>query len=35
MIKSDSKDIYNVQKDFYFKYILFFLTFYSSVNPDK
>ncbi len=35
MIKSDSKDKYNVTKDLYSKYILFFRTFYSSVNPDK
>ncbi len=30
LIKCDSKDISNVTKDFYFKSILFFATFYSS-----
>ncbi len=35
MIKSDSKDIYNVAKDFYFKQMLFFLKFYSSENYYK
>ncbi len=35
LIKGDSKDIYNVTKDFHFKYMLFFWTFCSSVNPEK
>ncbi len=30
LIKSDSKDIYNVSKDFYFKWMLFYLTFGGS-----
>ncbi len=33
--KSYSKDIYNVTKDVCFKSLLFLLTFYSSVNPEK
>ncbi len=35
LIKSDSKDIYNVTKYFYFKSVIFFWTFYSSKNPEK
>ncbi len=35
LIKSKSKDTYNVTKDLYFKLILFFCTFYSSVNPEN
>ncbi len=35
LIKSDSKDIYNITKDFYFIQIGFFWTFYSSKNPEK
>jgi len=31
-IKGDSKDIYDVRSYLYVKYILFFLTFYSSKN---
>ncbi len=34
-IKSYSKDIYNVTKYVHFKSLLFLLTFYSSVNPEK
>ncbi len=30
MIKGDSKDVYNVAKDFYFKKMFFFWTFDSS-----
>ncbi len=33
--KGVSKDIYNVTKDFYFKYMLFFWTLCSSKNPEK
>ncbi len=35
LVKSDSKNVYNVTKDFYFKYMLLFSTFYSSKNPEK
>ncbi len=35
LFKSDSKDISNVNKAFYFKYMLLFWFFYSSVNPEK
>ncbi len=35
MIKSGSKDIYNITKDFYFTQIGFFWIFYSSKNPEK
>ncbi len=35
MFKSDSKDIYNITNDFYFKEMLFFWTFYSLENPKK
>ncbi len=35
LIKSVSKDIYNVTKDLYFKYMLFFLIFYTSKNTKK
>ncbi len=35
LIKSDSKDIYNATKDFDWKLILLFWTFYSPKNPDK
>ncbi len=35
LIKSDSKDIYNVTEDFFLKQMLFFWTFYSSKNPEK
>ncbi len=30
LIKSDNKDMYNVAKDFYFRQMLFFWTFYSE-----
>ncbi len=35
LIRSDREDIYSIIKDLYFKWTLFFLTFYSSVNPEK
>ncbi len=35
MIKSDSEDIFNITKDFYFRKILFFWTFYSSNDPEN
>ncbi len=35
LIKSDRKEVNNVTKYFYFKYILFFLTFYSSKNNEN
>ncbi len=35
LTKNDSKVIYNVTKDFYFKLMLFFWTFYSAENPEK
>ncbi len=35
LIKNDSKDIYNITKDFYFKSVLFFQTFYLSKNTGK
>ncbi len=31
----DSKDVYNVTKDFYVKYMLLFSTVYSSKNPER
>ncbi len=35
LIKSDSKDIYNVTKDFYLKIMLFFRIFYSLKNHES
>ncbi len=34
MVKTVSKDIYDVTKDFYSKQMLFLLTFYSPKNTD-
>ncbi len=31
----DNKDIYNVKKDLYFKYMLFYWILHSSKNPEK
>ncbi len=33
--RSDSKDTYNVTKDFYFNYSKCFWSFYSSKSPKK
>ncbi len=35
LIKSDSKEMYSITKDLYFKSVLFFQTFYLSKNPEK
>ncbi len=34
LIKMDDTYIYNVAKDFYVRYMLFFWTFYSSKEPE-
>ncbi len=35
LIKSDSKDIYNVTKDFYFKFSVLYFYFCSISNHEK